>query len=240
VPRHDPQRDSIAARRRAEAGSDGSILRGRDRGRAGAAAAALRGAGRRGILSSRRAAQPGGRRARPAHVHPGDRGAGQSRCEHRVGHQPGRDLRDVRGADAPGGRARHLDRHTAGRGGEYAWRDGQGGGRPGRLPGDGTPGLQHGVPARGLAGLPCPGLRKWPAQAPARRPARDPLSLRAHCRGRAARHLAGPRHAGHGHPPLRGARRLRARGAHGAVDGGAIAGARPALPDSAHAGLRLR
>ena len=36
--------------------------------------------------------------------------------------------------------------------------------------------------------------------------------------GRAARHLARARHAGDRHPPLRGGRRLRARGAHRALD----------------------
>ena len=51
----------------------------------------------------------------------------------------------------------------------------------------------------------------------------DALHVRAGRRGRAARHLARPRHAGHRHPSLRGGRRLRAGGAHGALGDGAAA-----------------
>ena len=62
--------------------------------------AALRGPRRRRVLPHGGPALARRRRARPADLYPGARGAGQGGREHRVDDQPGRDLCDVRGAHA--------------------------------------------------------------------------------------------------------------------------------------------
>ena len=135
----------------------------RDRGRARAAA---RRSSRRsptpGSSTWRSPRSVGGARARPADLHPGDRGARQGGREHRLDGQPGRDLRDLRGADAARRRARDLDRHAARRRREHAGRDGHRRRGARRLPRHRPPGLQHRLPARVLARRARPGDRERP------------------------------------------------------------------------------
>ena len=190
-----------------------------------AAAPALRGAGRCRPLPHGGPALHRRRRDRPADLHPGDRGARQGRRQHRLVHQPGRDLRDLRGAHAARHGARHLDRHAARGRREHAGPDRQGRRGAGRLSRHRPPGLQHRLPARLLGGRARADHRQRPgADSTTASPRR--ATVRAGRRSRAARHLARARHARHRHPSLRGERRLRAGRAHRALGDGAARGDR--------------
>ena len=193
-----------------------------------------------GLFHLRVPALDGRRRARPADLHPGDRGDRQGRRQHRLGRQPVRDLRHLRGPDAARRRPRDLDRHAAQRGRQHA--AGQRARPSWCRAATGSPAARASAPAAGNA--------SWVAAHAQiiengkvrlrQRRAGDALPLRAGRRGRAARHLARARHARHRHPPLRGQRRLRAGRAHRALGHGTADRDRAALSDPAHAGVRLR
>ena len=238
--RHDRNRDPIAAGRRPRAGAQNPSRRRRDRGRARAAARALRGPRRCRVLPHGRPALARRRRARPADLYPGPRGAGQGGREHRVDDQPGRDLCDLRRAHAAGHGSRDLDRHAARRRLEHPRPDGKGDRGARRVSGHGPPGLQHRLPACGLGRGARSGDRERRGEnRPRERPAGGAVSLRARGRGGAARHLACAGHARHRHASLRGERRVRPRRALRPVGHGAALRDRPALPDSPNAPVRL-